>query len=154
MKAFLILFILIIAGSLFAAFPAQNLLGEWSGKATLLIDKNKSSVDIKILIHADGTVSGTVGLAKLKGVYDTNRGWLGRLLNIRSDYIIKSGQIIGKVYTDDVLISRQFTLPFNMCESQLRGGIMIVKKWKYPRPLCRQIKLTKVADKNTERLYE
>ncbi|MGB7767593.1 MAG: hypothetical protein WBN22_01905, partial [Verrucomicrobiia bacterium] len=42
---------------------------------------------VKVDIHADGSVTGTVGDAKLtEGRFESNRGWLGRKLNLYSDY--------------------------------------------------------------------
>ncbi len=137
----------------------DSILGNWTGKGNLhlplakkipLSDVPEDNPQIDINISKDGTVTGHVGNAILRNCIITkNRGWFGRLLNIKTDFIIKEGYLEGKICPGDTVNQKQFTLPFNIHRGQLVGTIMQIHKWKYPDPLVR-VKLNKVQ-KHCER---
>ena len=133
------------------------LLGTWHGDSTVRMpivfvpepdddptDDVRLPIAIDITIHADGTVTGTVGDAELVDcLLKQNRGELGRRLNIATDFIIMDGYLAGAIVPGDEVQDRQLTIPFNVVDDQLRGTLFWVKEWKYPFPLLPQIELVK-----------
>lgn len=73
------------------ATPAM--VGHWEGNARIIVIWcHQTNLSVKVDIHADGSVTGMVGDAKLtKGRLLRNRGWLFRKLNWATDYIITGG---------------------------------------------------------------
>ena len=56
------------------------MVGHWEGNARIIVSWcHQTNLPVKVDIHADGSVTGTVGDAKLtEGRFESNRGWLGR----------------------------------------------------------------------------
>lgn len=122
----------------------DSLVGVWQGKCKIYLplSKNpqlageKDTVDVTITIHKDGAVQGSVGKAKfVKCRFAKNRGWFGRWLNIKTDFIIKGGYLQGPLYPGDSVQVKKFTLPFNIINGKMRGSVMQIFRWKYPKPL-------------------
>jgi len=69
------------------------MVGHWEGNARIIVSWcRQKNLPVKVDIHADGSVTGTVGDAKLtEGRFESNRGWLLRQLNWATDYIITGG---------------------------------------------------------------
>ncbi|MGA2245911.1 MAG: hypothetical protein ABSH48_13000 [Verrucomicrobiota bacterium] len=67
--------------------------GHWEGNARIIVSWcRQKCLSVKVDIHEDGSVSGTVGDAKLTGGrFESNRGWLLRKLNWSCDYLITGG---------------------------------------------------------------
>ena len=67
-----------------------GLVGEWTGYArNTHITPTNAPMPIVLKVSADGTVSGTLGTAVVtNGTIRKNRGKLGRLLNLKSDFLI------------------------------------------------------------------
>ena len=134
-----------------AATPAtkdvpHSLIGTWQGKCKIYlpISKNpelaheRDTIDVKIIIQKDGSVQGKVGDAEMVNCHlYNNRGWLGRLLHIKTDFIIKGGYLKGSLYKTDTVQVKNFTLPFNIIDGKMRGSVMQTFKWKYPFPLVK-----------------
>ena len=72
-----------------------------------------------------------------------NRGWFGKLLNIKTDYIIKGGYLEGALTSKDSTNIKKFTMPFNIVNGEIKGTVMQIFKWKYPRPLVR-VRISKI----------
>lgn len=133
--------------------PPDFVAGTWTGRAEVFAPFKKGTypskhpedwIDIRVNIGEDGRVDGQIGGAKLTGCHvKKNRGWLGRLLNIKSDYIIRDGVIEGRVVPEDEVTQREFTVPFNIVDGQLKGGVMVVKRWEYPYPMFPRLNLEK-----------
>ena len=133
--------------------PPDALVGTWSGQTEIFAPFKKSpypskaSEDwtcIQIQIHADGSVDGQVGEALFVGCkVRSNRGWLGRKLNVKTDYIICDGALTGAIVSTDKETKKYFTIPFNVVDGKLKGGFMVLKKWKYPFPMFPQLQLMK-----------
>lgn len=85
-------------------------------------------VSIKIL--PDGRVEGMAGGARLTGCsVKKNRGWLGRRLNIKTDYIIR-GCLEGAVVPGDSGGMRKIAIPFNIIDGKLTGGLAaLTQRW-------------------------
>jgi len=86
--------------------PDQLLVGQWQGTNRFFgmsheeIAENKvaaRSMAAVLQISTDGTVTGRIGGAELSGCFVVaNRGWLGRLLHVKTDFIIR-GTVVGAV---------------------------------------------------------
>jgi hypothetical protein len=58
-----------------------------------------------------------------------NRGWLGKKLNIKTDYIVR-GYLEGSVVTRDVGGTRKIAMPFNVRDGKLTGGLAaLTQRW-------------------------
>ena len=126
-------------------FPPPELVGTWSGSVEIFGPfkaepyPSKSPDDhqrVVITIHADGTVEGKIGNAVfLNSTVHKNRGWLGRKMNLKTDFLVCGGVLQGKVTPRDKGTDSRFTIPFNMVEGGLRGTIMLLPKFPLTRPL-------------------
>lgn len=129
--------------------PTDALVGTWEGWSQVLkqkgADTGKDSVLVSITILADGTVTGKAGgAAFLSCRVDSNRGWISRKLNIRSEYIVHHGTLEGPVVPGDPETSREFTIPFSLRNGKLSGGLMIKRGLRYPAPLLSRLNLRKI----------
>ena len=111
------------------------------------VARRQVTVPLLITIHADATVDGMVGAATIEeSVVKYNRSELGRSLRMASDYIIIDGHLAGPLVTDqDATAAKAFTIPFDVVDDHLIGGLMWLEPWKYPLPLC-QVDLTRRPD--------
>lgn len=126
-------------------FPPQALVGTWQGSVEIFgpfkVEPYPSKApedhqDVMITITSSGTVSGRIGQAMFSGcTVHRNRGWLGRKLNVKTDFLISGGQMEGKVTPKDEGGKRAFTIPFNMEHEKLVGTIMLLPKFPLTRPL-------------------
>ena len=131
----------------------DSITGTWQGNGTLHLPsaEKKAPSDIpgdnpaiKVTIQPNGTVSGTVGACTFRNcIAKKNRGRLGRMLNIKTDYIILGGYLEGYLSPSDSVLQKNFTLPFGIRDGKLTGTIMQIHKWRYPDPLVR-VKLSKI----------
>ena len=123
----------------------QTLLGDWSGKQKVTvryrIDNKYSfvtapdSVGMAITIKDNGIVSGNFGTATFDNcMVEKNRGWLGRLINIKSDFII-TGRLNGGIFPGDTLAYKEISLPFNMTDNVIDGAIF-QKQGMGAFPMC------------------
>lgn len=133
------------------------LLGTWHGESTVRLpivfvpepdddpsDDVRLPIAIDLIIHNDGTVTGTVGDAELVDcVLKQNRGELGRQLNMATDYIIMDGYLSGAIVPEDEEPEKSLTIPFNLVDGHLRGTLFWVQSGKYPLPLLPQLALVK-----------
>lgn len=66
---------------------------------------------------------GTVGDGKLTGGrFQPNRGWLGRKLNLWSDYVIVGG-LDGSLVAAEAVTRRSVALPLNYSSGTFKGGV-------------------------------
>jgi hypothetical protein len=125
----------------------DSLVGTWQGKCKIylpvsknpeLAQEERDTIDVEITIQKDGSVQGKVGSAEMVNChFRRNRGWFGRWLNIKTDFIIKGGYLKGSLYKTDTVQVKTFTLPFNIINGKMRGSVMQTFKWKYPFPLVK-----------------
>lgn len=133
--------------------PPAEILGTWSGKSEVFAKFKKGEspsdhpddwIEITVTIHRDGRVEGAVGDAKLENCkVASNRGWLGRKLNIKTDYIVRGGYLEGAIVLDDSTSRREFTIPFNIVDGTFAGGLMALKEKHYPWPLFPRLELVR-----------
>ncbi len=150
--------IIIVLGALFAGCGATaieevppSLIGTWQGECEINLPvafnptqlpedvaRTQQAVDVTVIINGDASVEGAVGEALLaKSVLKRNRGELGRRLNVASDYIIIDGYLTGPIVAgEDESERKSFTIPFDLVDDQIHGGLMWRQALKYPLPLC------------------
>lgn len=148
-----VVFGLLLAGC--GATPIEtvdpSLVGVWHGECVIDlpvvfdptqlpedVERTKTTIPLDITIHTDASVTGTIGEAKLdECVLKHNRSELGRRLNMASDYIIMDGYLSGPIVLgEDENDLKTFTIPFDLVDEHIEGGLMWLQEWKYPFPLC------------------
>ena len=137
--------LLSVAASPAKDFPSGELTGTWRGHVEIFgsfkVEPYPSKAaadhqDVIITIASSGAVSGRIGQARFSGcTVHRNRGWLGRKLNIKTDYIILGGYMEGPITPRDKGAKREFTIPFNITNGRLSGTIMLLPKFPLTRPL-------------------
>ena len=149
-----LLAILLPAFTLLASgVPAvSDLAGQWQGKSRFTgisyeeaTQKTVMPQDVETVLHisADGKVTGRVGGAELSDcVVKKNRGWLGRLLNIETDFLIR-GQIIGAVVPGSESGTHTISAPFNLPDNRIKGSMFITYPFKYPYPFLHGLRLSR-----------
>ena len=100
------------------------MVGHWEDNARIVVSWcHQTNLPVKVDIHADGSVTGTVGDAKLtKGRFESNRGWLGRKLNLYSDYIITGG-LDGAIVAAEGITRSGVKIPLNFNDGIFVGGV-------------------------------
>jgi len=146
----------LIFGSAAAPKVPAHLVGVWAGNCEVYGSFNRGQhgddhpenrISIEIRINSDRTVEGTVGNAVLRDCrFKRNRGTIGRWLNFKTDFIVKSGYLDGRIVPADNETRREFTIPFNIVDGQLRGSVMTLKPWTYPFPVVPRLLLEKQGD--------
>jgi hypothetical protein len=102
--------------------PAMT--GHWEGTAYIVaVWVHHTNLLVKLDIHADGSVTGTVGDAKLMdGLFQRNRGWLGRHLNLATDYVIRGG-LDGPIVAAEGITRSGVAIPLNFTDGIFAGGV-------------------------------
>ena len=117
------------------AVPDPALLGSWHGTDHFFgLNAKEASpdragtpfVETALTISAEGKVEGHVGGAQLEDcVLNPNRGWLGRLLHIKTDYILQ-GKIVGSVCPGSEGGVHDIRAPFDREGDRLDGSIFVM----------------------------
>jgi hypothetical protein len=123
--------------------PDRRLVGQWRQQARFTgiryeeaVQKKVAAGDIEAVwrISADGLVTGHIGGAELSGCsVAVNRGWLGRRLHIKTDFVIR-GQLIGAVAPGSESGTHTISVPFNLDGRQLGGTVFVLRPFIYPYP--------------------
>jgi hypothetical protein len=124
---------LLIASALTLAFTGCRagesivtpaMIGHWEGTAHIVASwVHQTNLPVKVDIHADGTVSGTVGDANLTdGHFLRNRGWLFRQLNWATDYVIAGG-LDGPIVAAEGITRSSVAIPLNFKDGMFKGGV-------------------------------
>jgi hypothetical protein len=100
------------------------MVGHWEGNARIVVSWcHQKNLSVKVDIHADGSVTGTVGDAKLtEGHLLRNRGWLFRKLNWATDYIITGG-LDGAIVAAEGITRSSVKMPLNFSGGTFAGGV-------------------------------
>ena len=102
----------------------STMVGHWEGDARIIVSWcRQTNLHVSVDIRADGSVTGKVGdTTLLNGRFERNRGWLGRKLNLATDYIIK-GKLSGPIVTSEGITRDRVSIPLNFTGGAFAGGI-------------------------------
>jgi hypothetical protein len=105
-----------------AAVPPA-MVGHWEGNARIIVSWcHQKDLSVKVDLHSDGSVSGTVGNAKLtEGRFASNRGWLARKLNLWSDHII-AGRLDGDIVSAEGIKRERVSMALDYHDGIFKGG--------------------------------
>ena len=101
----------------------QALVGTWQGETEKFVQTwyKGGNYQVAFNIQDDGTSDGMVGDATFhKAQFRRNRGWIGRILNFASDYIVE-GDLEG-LLKGDIQCGRVY-IYLNFDKSGLRGSV-------------------------------
>jgi hypothetical protein len=101
----------------------QALVGTWEGEAERFVQRwyTGGTYPVSFYLREDGTVDGTVGDASFHNAqFRRNRGWIGRILNLASDYIVK-GDLEGLLKRE--IQCGKVDIYLNFDKSGLRGSV-------------------------------
>lgn len=101
-----------------------GIVGHWQGSGKIIVTWcQQTNLPLALEIKGDGTVTGKVGDATLtKGRFRRNRGWLGRRLHIKTDYII-TGSLEGPIVATEGIVRSGVKMPVNYSAGKLVGGM-------------------------------
>ena len=100
------------------------MLGKWKGSAQIIVAWcGQKSLPVECEIHRDGRVTGKIGDATLKdGRLKTNRGWLGKKLQVKTDYIV-TGTLEGAIVAAEGVRRSSVKIPLNFDGTMFTGGL-------------------------------
>jgi hypothetical protein len=124
MKLLYAAFGLVIATQACAQTVDTSMVGRWSGVARIFVNwTNQRELPVTLDIHSDGTVEGTVGDATLAGGrFHANRGWLGRALRFKTDWIVE-GKLEGTLVAADSVVRDAVKIPLDFDGETFDGGV-------------------------------
>jgi hypothetical protein len=130
--AALILLASLVPGSASAQSKAtrDSMTGVWCGSARIVVNWTvQKALPVRLAIAPSGDVTGQVGDAQLAaGRLKTNRGAIGRMLNIKTDYIV-TGRLEGPIIAAEGVTRPGVKMPLNWTGSEFRGGVN-TEGWK------------------------
>jgi hypothetical protein len=102
----------------------DSMTGVWCGSARIVVNWTvEKNLGIRLAIDPSGNISGQVGDAQLAaGRLETNRGPVGRMLNIKTDYIIV-GKLEGSIIAAEGITRSEVKMPLTWTGSEFRGGL-------------------------------
>jgi hypothetical protein len=101
-----------------------EMCGRWKGTADIIVNWTKArTLPVEIAIAADDRVTGKIGDATiLNGRFRANRGWLGRALHIKTDWLI-DGRLEGPIIAAESIARDELLMPLNFRGMTFEGGI-------------------------------
>jgi hypothetical protein len=103
--------------------PGSQLSGNWRGSARIWLEEGQEvRLPIFLKVKEDGTVTGSVGKAMIKGRLEWNRSWLGKRLDLRTDYIIV-GSVTGYPGTPAGGRPEKLAIPLTFEGAYFRGAL-------------------------------
>ena len=113
-------------GSLSAQTKAtrDSMTGVWCGSAQIRVDwTTQKTLGVRLVVPASGEITGQIGDAHLVGArLQPNRGSVGRMLNMKTDYIV-TGKLVGPVIASENVTRGEVKMPLNWTGSEFRGGV-------------------------------
>jgi hypothetical protein len=89
----------------------------------------QTNLSVKLDIEPDGSVTGSVGDARLtEGRFLKNRGWLRRKLDVETDYLIK-GHLNGPIVAAEAITRARVQMPLNFDGGLIKGGVATSGTW-------------------------
>jgi hypothetical protein len=118
--------VIVVCSHPFAGDPpiAPGMAGRWEGDARIVVSWCKQSrLHCAVEIAPDGTVTGKVGDATLVNArLMRNRGWVGRKLDLATDYIIK-GDLKGDMVAAESIRRSGVSMPLDCTATGYSGGV-------------------------------
>lgn len=109
-----------------AETPAVSsaMAGHWQGNARIVVSWcRQTNLPVTLEIYPNGSVTGTVGDAILTNArLVRNRGWIGRKLRIKTDYIVQ-GRLTGAVIAAEGIHRSGVNIPLNFNGTVFKGGV-------------------------------
>ena len=134
MKTTLLISAAVLLATATLALADTPLAGQWHGNDRFFGLRQEEGaaargvpqyVETDLTISSTGAVTGHFGGAELSGcVLETNRGWLGRLLHIKTDYILR-GKMTGRVSSQSEDGAHVISIPLNLVGNELRGSAFV-----------------------------
>lgn len=114
----------VLSGIAAAQAALPEMCGRWKGNADVLVSWTKArTLPVEIVIAPDDRVTGKIGDATIaNGRFRANRGWLGRALHIKTDWII-DGRLEGPISAAENIVRDELMMPLNWKGSSFEGGI-------------------------------
>lgn len=102
----------------------DSMTGVWCGSARIVVDWTvRKNLGLRLTIDPSGNVTGQIGDAQLtSGRVRPNRGPVGRMLNIRTDYIIV-GRLLGPIIAAEGVSRSEVKIPVNWTGSEFQGSV-------------------------------
>lgn len=102
----------------------DSMTGVWCGSARIVVNWTvEKRLGVRLAIAPSGDVTGQVGDAELiGGRLKANRGAVGRMLNIKTDYIVV-GKLQGPIIAAEKVTRSTVKMPLNWTGSELRGAL-------------------------------
>src|SRR5687768_3357988 len=102
----------------------DSMAGVWCGSARIVVNWTvEKRLGVRLAIAPSGDVTGQVGDAELVGGrLKANRGTVGRMLNIKTDYIV-AGQLKGPIIAAERITRSRVKMPLNWTGSEFQGGV-------------------------------
>ena len=131
----------------------SSLPGTYTGKERVIIRYNKDGqfifrddiVIVSLIIDSTGNVTGMAGDAIFENcIVEINRGWFGRQIGIKTDFLIK-GSLQGSTFAKDTLINKDISIPFNIEKGELKGSLFMKTNGE-SFPIISILKLQKMRD--------
>jgi hypothetical protein len=114
----------------------NDLPGSYNGKERVIIRYDRGGqyiflddyVMVSLIIDKHGNITGMAGDAAFEDcILTQNRGWIGRRLGIKTDFLIK-GKLNGSTFEKDTLINKDISIPFNIENGELKGSLFLTTK--------------------------
>ena len=101
-----------------------EMVGHWEGDGKIIVTWcQQTNLPVTLDVKADGGVTGKIGDATLtKGQLRRNRGWLGKKLNIKTDYVI-TGRLEGPIVSAEGITRSGVNIPINYSTGKFVGGL-------------------------------
>lgn len=111
-------------GSSQSRVTLDSMTGVWCGSAQIVVNWTvEKKLGVRLSIAPSGEVTGQIGDAQLlAGRIRANRGAVGRMLNIRTDYIVV-GKLEGPIIEAEKVTRSSVKMPVNWTGSEFRGGV-------------------------------
>jgi len=107
-----------------AQVARPEMCGRWQGAADIAVNWTKArTVSVAIAITPDDRVTGMIGEAALVDAHLlATRGWLGRTLRVKTDYMIE-GRLDGPIIRAEHLVRSEITMPLDWTGTEFTGSI-------------------------------
>lgn len=102
----------------------ESMAGVWCGSARIVVNWTvQKNLGVRLAIDPSGNVTGQVGDAELvAGRLRTNRGAIGRMLRIKTDYIVV-GSLEGPIIAAEGIKRGRVSMPLTWTGTNFEGAV-------------------------------